>query len=243
MKPDAYAALMAMQDQHWWYTGRRTVVDTILRTNFASHTRSILDIGSGFGGMLSCLLPYGTVDCTEPNPHAWNELRRRGAAAVHDVAGFPDEVPDKRYDLVTMFDVLEHIEDDRKTLRTIYSRLLSPAGAILLTVPAHNWLWSRHDTDHHHFRRYTMGRLKTILTESGFESVQTGYFMSYLFPIAVVQRIVDNLLPSSRSTTEIPSPVVNRALTRIFVLEGRRFSFRSYPIGLSIAALAYKNAR
>lgn len=243
MEKEAYDGLRAMQDHHWWYAGRKRVVRKILSTETKSADLRILDIGSGFGGMLDCLTPYGRVDCIEPNVSAWDALRMSGASRIFEIYDFPDTYPDSKYDAVTLFDVLEHIESDRGALKVIRGNLLADEGFVLLTVPAHMWLWSEHDVMNHHFRRYSIGRLSQILDDAGFEVVKTGYFMSLLFPAAVIQRIADRK-PQLRKNGMTPPPgPVNEVFSRVFCAEGAGFGFGRYPIGLSLAAIGRKSER
>ena len=70
------------------------------------------------------------------------------------------------FDLALLLDVLEHIADDRGSLAGI-AGLTHPAGKILITVPACQWLWSGHDERHHHKRRYSKKDLTAVLHDSG----------------------------------------------------------------------------
>src|SRR6478752_83538 len=78
-----------------------------------------------------------------------------------------------------LLDVLEHVRDDAGSLRAIHRRL-RPGGALLLTVPANPWMWSAHDSAHHHFRRYTRKQLKELFLRAGLEVQLLSYFNSLL---------------------------------------------------------------
>lgn len=177
-----------------------------------------------------------------------DEDARENAAALRicPVSGgsLPEHVPfdDRTYDLVCLFDVLEHIDDDMAALARL-QRLLKPGGRLLVTVPAYEWLWSAHDEAHHHRRRYTTARLGARARSAGLVAIRLGYFNSFLFPLVALARIRGKLRGShSRSDAAMPSPLVNAALTRLFALE--RFVVRSvfFPFGTSVAAVFSSSA-
>ena len=66
---------------------------------------------------------------------------------------------DDSFDLAVSLDVIEHLEDDLGALREL-RRVVAPGGALLVTVPAYQWLWSGHDEINHHHRRYTRRSLQ-----------------------------------------------------------------------------------
>jgi SAM-dependent methyltransferase len=137
-----------------------------------------------------------------------------------------------------MFDVLEHVDADGAALESL-SSLLAPGGVLLLTVPAHPWLWSRHDEFLHHRRRYTRRALEEVLQASGLNVVSLGYFNTLLFPLALIGRLTDQLMGRRLPVgSRIPTAVLNAALTRIFAFE--RLVVPSYflPFGLSLIAVA-----
>lgn len=82
-----------------------------------------------------------------------------------------------------MLDVVEHIEDDVAALAAMRD-CLAPGGKILITVPAHQWMWSAHDVVNHHKRRYSKAALKAALDKAGLSPTHFGYFNSLLFPLA-----------------------------------------------------------
>ena len=85
------------------------------------------------------------------------------------------------FNLITLFDVLEHIENDHNALLHL-NKLLKNQQFILLTVPAFNFLWSDHDDALSHYRRYTKKTLSLVLENSGFKIIRISYFMTWIFP-------------------------------------------------------------
>ena len=91
------------------------------------------------------------------------------------------------YDLVGMFDVLEHIDDDRAVLAGA-QRMLVPGGRLILTVPRHPFLWSHLDALVHHRRRYRAADLLAKVRAAGFEVHAVIGYGALLFPVALLAR-------------------------------------------------------
>ncbi len=110
---------------------------------------------------------------------------------------------DDSFDLAVSLDVIEHLEDDLAALREL-RRTVAPGGALLVTVPAYQWLWSGHDEINHHHRRYTRRTLQRVAEQAGWSQVRTTYFNSLLLPVAIVLRVLDRVnrprRPSRAST-------------------------------------------
>jgi cyclopropane fatty-acyl-phospholipid synthase-like methyltransferase len=94
------------------------------------------------------------------------------------------------FDTIFMFEVLEHIKDDRAALSRVHD-LLRPSGEILLSVPAHEKSFGPSDVFAGHYRRYDRAKLVALLEESRFE-VQT--IWSYGVPLANMTERVRNIL-------------------------------------------------
>ncbi len=77
--------------------------------------------------------------------------------------------------------MLEHISDDELVIRNIHD-MLRPGGRVILTVPAHRWLWSRIDELSSHHRRYNRKGLASLLGSAGFEVLESRYFFTALVP-------------------------------------------------------------
>jgi len=199
---------MAQLDQrHWWYRGRRQVLAALIRRTVALPKRAkVLEIGCGTGHNLAMLAQFGAVDALELDEEARNIAEKRLGRRVMS-SPLPEirEVADAAYDLIVAFDVIEHIEDDRAALASIASKL-KPGGTLVLTVPAHAWLWSKHDTANHHKRRYSKRALKQLIERSPLKLGKIGYFNSLLFPLAVAERAASKLSGKDDASMGLPSP-------------------------------------
>ena len=145
----------------------------------------------------------------------------------------------KAFDLITLIDVLEHLDDDVGTL-SLLGAALRDGGAILATVPAHPFLWSSHDLAHHHKRRYRMGELLRNMEAAGLRTSYASYFNMWLFPVVAGVRMVKRGFGASKSGDDLflPGPLVNDLLYRLFSSESRLIGRMKLPMGVSIVAIA-----
>lgn len=233
-----YARMGAEEAEHWWFRGRRAVLQALIERYCAVPAAArVLEAGCGTGGNLAMLARYGALDAFEYDEAARAEAAAKGIVPVAHGA-LPDgiDVPDGVYALIALFDVLEHIEDDRASLVTLGAKL-APEGRMLVSVPAMPWLWSSHDAIHHHFRRYTTGSLRSVIEAAGLRAEKIGYFNTLLFPLAVAQRLGQRLTGHDTPADKMPAPWLNASLGAVFQAE-RHFAGRlPMPVGLSAYAI------
>jgi SAM-dependent methyltransferase len=187
------------------------------------------------------LVAFGRVSAIEANETA------RAIAAAKTGSRFdirPGECPthipfdEERFDLICLFDVLEHIDADVETLAALAPRLAS-GGWLMLTVPAYAWLWSEHDEHLHHKRRYTARRLRAKIAAAGLHPARISYFNTLLLPLVAAGRCKDRLMRRNTPTgTRIPREPLNGVLQAVFGSE--RFLLRgaNLPFGVSLLALS-----
>jgi SAM-dependent methyltransferase len=229
------------EDRHWWYRGRRTVLDGVIDGLGLPPRPRILDAGCGSGRNMVDLARYGTVTGVELSDTSVELARARGCGEV--VAGSVLEMPfaDDSFELAASLDVIEHLEDDLAALSEL-RRTVAPGGALLITVPAYQWLWSGHDEINHHHRRYTRRSLQRVGEQAGWQQVRTTYFNSVLLPVAIALRVLDRV--NRAKTTEssldlwVPPEPLNWLLERPLAAEAALISRGGrIPAGLSLLAV------
>lgn len=244
MDPKAYVEMASTEDVHWWFVARRHIIRSLLRSTLERGPREILEVGAGTGGNLKMLSEFGRVAAMEMNESARALAREKVTEEVRIEYGrCPDDLPfkDDRFDLICMFDVLEHIDQDVQCLRSLASKL-KPQGRIVITVPAYQWMWGPHDEHLHHIRRYTATTLTQSLHESGYHVDRISYFNTLLFPLAVAARLKDRVLTGKNATgVSTPAPIMNNLMRAVFSLESRMLSKVNLPFGVSLLAIATVN--
>ena len=238
MQPEIYLEMAKLQDRHWWFVARRMILDRVISELRLPANALVLEIGCGPGGNLSMLKGHGQLHALETDP-----LARQLASVLSICPVLPGALPaplpfpPASFDLVCLFDVLEHIEDDQAALQSA-ATLLRPGGRILITVPAYPWLWSAHDEAHHHKRRYTASTLNHVAKAATLAPLRLGYFNTLLFPmIALLRGVRGSLSKESSSDCTLPSPWINQLLTRIFAAERWILSRATFPFGTSLLAV------
>jgi len=235
MERAAYALMASHEDRHWWFTGRRAVIGALLDRLELPANPLILEAGCGTGGNLGMLERRGHVSAFEPFDEATDSARDRHPRADVRIGRLPDDLPfaEASFDLVAALDVLEHCDDDSASLAALV-RLVKPGGAIVVTVPAHQRLWGSHDRRLHHRRRYGRAELRRLATDAGADIEFETAFNTVLAPIAVVYRLMENLVGIELGNQErMPTPIVNRILGGLFGLERQWIARAAVPFGLS----------
>ena len=237
MERDAFDLLAREEHDHWWFRGRRYFIERAIRTLALPTTARVLDAGCGSGGNLALLQQLGAVAGFEFDAAARELARALGLGRV-EAGALPGPLPfdGEHFDLIGLFDVLEHLPEPVASLRALTERV-APTGALVLTVPALPWLWGPHDELHQHYRRYTQQTLRAHLEAGGWRVEYLTNMNTLQFPLAIAQRLKERLF-GYRVAALSPSPFVNSVLTRVWQLERVMLPQRTLPIGLSLMAIA-----
>jgi SAM-dependent methyltransferase len=239
MERVVYRQMAELDQRHWWYRARREVLAELIRREVAPAPGAhVLEIGCGTGHNLPMLGQFGSVDALELDEEARTIAEGRlgrtvMSAPLPELAG----VPDRRYDLIAALDVIEHIDDDQAALAAIAAKL-KPGGKLVMTVPAHRWMWSAHDVVNHHKRRYSKAALRRLIHGSPLKLGKIGYFNSLLFPLAIADRFAAKLRGKKDADVNLPSAPVNAALEAVFRAERHLIGRLPLPPGLSLFAVA-----
>jgi SAM-dependent methyltransferase len=239
MERVVYDQMAQLDQRHWWYRARREVLAALIRREVRPPARAqILEIGCGTGHNLAMLGEFGHVDALELDDEARAFAEKRLGRSVMS-APLPEltGVPEKNYDLINAFDVIEHIDDDRAAIASIATKLKA-GGKFVMTVPAHQWMWSAHDEVNHHKRRYSKRGLSQLIEGSPLKLERIGYFNLLLFPVAVAERLSSKLRRKDSADLSLPAAPLNAALERVFAAERHLVARLPLPPGLSLFAVA-----
>jgi SAM-dependent methyltransferase len=239
MERVVYRQMAELDQRHWWYRARHEVLAALIqRTSSLPKRAQILEIGCGTGHNLAMLSRFGRVDALELDEEARGIAEKRLGRSVMraplpEIAG----VPDKTYNLIGAFDVIEHIDQDKAAVASIATKL-KRGGTLVITVPAHPWMWSPHDVVNHHQRRYSKRALRELVESSPLRLEKIGYFNSLLFPLAIAERMSARLLGKDSAELKLPPAPLNAALERAFAAERHLIARLPLPPGLSLFAVA-----
>jgi SAM-dependent methyltransferase len=242
MDPNYARQYRELYERHWWWRAREAVILEVVRSTLGSQAAaSILDVGCGDGLLFDRLLEYGNVDGVEANASLVDNHGRH-APRIHICDfehGFRTE---KKYDMILMLDVLEHLAQPVAALRRATS-LLRPSGTVLITVPAFRMLWTEHDRRNQHHTRYTKRSLRRLAGEAGLMIRRQRYFFHWMFPLKLVVRLKEQLIGASDQPVKIAPPSVNRFLYWLSKLDYRALGYLRLPFGSSLLALAVPSVR
>lgn len=248
MKDAIYDLTYELEETYWWYAARRGVildrVCSLLANRSGGERSRILEYGCGTGITLASLAPTADVYGMDMSEKALDYCRKRGLANLHRIdTSSPLERGNpfgESFDVILLVDVLEHVEDEQALLLALRS-WLKPDGALLVTAPAFQFLWSGEDFVSNHLRRYAKSRLRRVIQRAGFAIVRDTYFNFFLFPIQAGVILLNRFFhPRSMTQTNLISPprIVNSLLTRIMSAERPLLKVLNFPFGGSILTIA-----
>jgi SAM-dependent methyltransferase len=232
-----------LENRHWWFVARRIILADVLARwlPLTASRRRILDMGCGAGTMLETLAGFGDVMALDTSPEAIAYCQARYPNVALAVGRAPEALVGlDPIDVVTAFDVIEHIPDDLEAVRSIKDAL-APGGLFVCTVPAYQWLWGPHDELNHHQRRYTRPQLLSLLRAAGLNVEWASYFNTLLFPGVALVRLTRRLARPSASPAsdfDVSAGRVEGMLQRVFAAERHLLRWTALPFGSSIVAVA-----
>ncbi|MFQ5460770.1 MAG: class I SAM-dependent methyltransferase [Anaerolineae bacterium] len=237
MNPAAFRRLAAVEDRHWWYLGMRATARRLLESSAPGG--DLLDAGCGTGGWLQTLAGWDAFG-VDRHPAALALARRRvpGRIARATVTALP--FADASFDVVTAVDVLYHeaVVSDVAALAEL-GRVVRPGGAVLVQVPAYDWLRSRHDRDVATRERYTSRRLADRVAAAGLRVDRVTHANALLLPLAVAWRTLEGRLPgTSALDLWVPPEPLNSFALGLLAIERWWLRRHRLPWGLSVLAVA-----
>jgi SAM-dependent methyltransferase len=260
MQQHTYAIMDEVEGSHWWFVGRRAILESFLetivnRSEFRLKAANaeegpvkagtpneirILDVGCGTGANLEMLAQFGEAEGVDVSDDALEFCRRKGLKAQK---GLAETLPyaDETFDLTTALDVVEHLDDDVAGLREMF-RVTKRGGRSLIFVPAFMWLWGVQDDISNHRIRYTKRQIVERLERAGY-TVERATYANWTFfaPILAGRTLMrlTGIKPESENNVNVSA--LNGVFGKLFGAE--RFWLRSlnFPFGVSIVVVARKD--
>lgn len=244
MDRQMYEAHDQLEATHWWFVARARIIMSMLRRELPPGVADprILDLGCGTGGMLLHLRTLGPSAGVDASPEAVAIAREKTGTDVR-LGSLPNDVPFERgtFDVVTVLDVVEHVDDDIGSFKTTFD-MLRPGGLLVCTVPAHQYLWSEHDVLNEHKRRYSKSELRTRIEDTGYVIHALSFYNMFFYPpVAALRLMRRNRTENKPQLGIVPGPV-NAMFTSLFASERFLLKLGSLPFGVSLIAVAEKPA-
>jgi SAM-dependent methyltransferase len=242
---DLFDQLHGLEAGNYWFRARNALLIWAIHTYFSA-ARTYLEIGCGTGFVLqgvAAAMPQLQICASEVSatalPYAAQRVPRAELLQM-DARAIPYE---DHFDLIGMFDVLEHIADDVRVLTQAH-RALHAGGGVVITVPQHRFLWSQFDERGRHVRRYAARELAAKVAAAGFRIVMTTSFVSLLLPLMMLSRLrqrgprVDDGALAELRVGRLANVLLEAALAceRVLITRGVRF-----PAGGSLLLIARRS--
>lgn len=239
LNAERFDLLAQVESEHFWFVARRELLIGLLRQQIPQKVPLLLDLGCGPGLNLMHWHEFseqvlGVDQHIVESSASQNDVPK---IVKGDVIALP--FCSESADFTLLLDVLEHV-DDRKALAEAF-RVLKPNGALLLSVPAHPWLWGARDTGADHLRRYSRRGLRETVEAAGFVVSAVHPYQFLLMPLVILSRFIGKVSSRSRDMEDSPSPMVNGIFKWINRIEVRAsLSLMPMPTGSTYTLLARK---
>jgi len=234
-----------LEEKHWWFVGRRELILAFAGKYYPHRKRiKILEIGCSGGPLLKLLLSlgYSRVIGIDNSKEAIQLCKERDLKNVFLMDGAKTHFNSGEFDLIIASDVLEHIRDDENAVKE-WRRILKKEGIIICFVPAFKALWSKHDEDNKHWRRYTKKDLEDIFKKNHFKIIRSSCWNIALFLPTLCYRFLTMSFLKGSSTLQLKESnyVLNYLLSKLLSIENFFLNIgANYPIGISVFVIAKK---
>jgi len=221
-----------IEDTHWWFCGKRNLVKSCIKNSGA-----FLDIGCGTGANIREFIKHSNSSISVGVEFSEDAIRIcKERVKIPLVRCSAEHLPFKNssFDTITILDVLEHLDNDMESMKNIM-RILKPKGKLIISVPAHMFLWDDHDILLHHKRRYAMKELESKLKGVGFKITKISYWNFLLFPMAFIYKILNK-----GTDTDKMNKLMNKILYIAISLDNFLIKKFYLPFGVSIFCIAEK---
>jgi len=244
MQQHTYAIMDEVEGSHWWFVGRRAILEGFLKQiiskiNGNGEKISILDVGCGTGANIDMLSQFGDAEGVDVSDDALEFCRQKGLKVQK---GLAEALPfaDETFDLTTALDVIEHLDDDVAGLREMF-RVTKSGCYSLFFVPAFMWLWGVQDDISHHRIRYTRKQIVERIEKAGYIVERATYANWTFFPPILAGRTlmkITGIKPESENNINVSA--LNGLFGKLFSAERFWLKKFNFPIGVSIVVVARK---
>lgn len=198
-----YKEYFKLEREHWYFRARNKIIMNHIRGLVQDKPKSslkILNVGAGTGYTSELLQEFGAVTSIEYEETCCEFVTENLNIQIEQGSILELAYAANEFDLVCAFDVIEHVEDDVLGVKEL-KRVCKKEGIVVITVPAHPFLWSRHDEINHHFRRYKKQQLLNLFGEEG-NFIYHSYYNTWLFPPVALFRFLNNRFKLTKETAE-----------------------------------------
>jgi SAM-dependent methyltransferase len=244
MQQHTYEIMNRVEDSHWWFVGRRAILESFLEQIIQNpkskiQNPKILDVGCGTGANLEMLANFGEAEGVDVSDAALEFCKQKGLKAHK---GLAESLPfaDESFDVVTALDVVEHLDDDIAGLKEM-NRVLRTGGKTLIFVPAFMWLWGVQDDVSNHRIRYTKKQIVERLEKAGFTIERATYAnITFFAPILSGRTLMKltGIKPESENNVNVSA--LNGVFGKLFGAEKFWLKKFNFPFGVSIVIVAEK---
>jgi|SRR5215467_1040472 len=233
MDPAFSAFYRQMYEKHWWFRMReRWLVGELRCHQPSTGWQSILDVGCGDALFFAELAKFGDVEGVEPCGEIVDPAGPY-FSKIHITPFDCNFQPGRKYQLILLLDVLEHLQDPDEALR-LCRELLDPGGTLLITVPAFRIAWTNHDRINHHVTRYRRATLFPLLRNARFQVKDSAYWFHWTLPVRLLQRLVERTFRLKPANPSVPQPLVNRLLSILCGVERSVLAPLHLPFGTTL---------
>lgn len=241
--PNALDIFYKYEKLHFWFRIRRDFILQIFN-KYVGKNSLVMEVGTGTGYIARELKRNGyNVEISDVHKQ-FLDFRKNKAIQKRYQFDINESPFIEHFDAIGMFDVLEHIEEDRNVLKNV-RKMLNDDGRVIITVPAHSWLWSRYDYSHK--RRYNLKRIRAIFRDSGFDILEAKHFFVSITPLLLMRSLIKRDKFNKNSATNLAedqisiNPIVNKILYLMLSIECKFIKNICPRVGGSIVVVAKRN--
>jgi ubiquinone/menaquinone biosynthesis C-methylase UbiE len=238
MNSSTWSSFVKIEAQHPWYIARRELLlDWAKKIEPGSFG---IELGCGTGLSSEALMSrFKGVEvlATDVQSEGLALARNRGLKVQELDAAHEASWPNQEFDFAIAMDVLEHIERDDLAVENLYSHLRSSAS-VFITVPSFRFLWSKHDSENQHYRRYVISEIVHLCEKGGLKIEKIRYWNSFfLLPIFISRKWKDRFAPSHQDvegSLRMPRRITSKVISLVYWIENKCGFFTGKIPGASI---------